>query len=365
MTSCWNWLKIRISLPLALALLLSLCLHLGLLSGIPWSLVGRDGDGLRSAILVAHLQPRLPPPDFPVKLAAGAKSLAMPNVINKPHKTAAARTPSPQIDPLAVPDSIDNNQSEAHAKVNDTNQTGSVGQDGDVAESTAQADEQALQTLEDAVLPAPYQSVETDYDVYLNGEKKPSGSANIHFHAKAGQYSLRWEIQGNGLLRLLYPKLIQESRGDLTQAGLQPMYYKYAFGNKADKTYEADFQWSERILTLKTAKGVQEEDLPLNTQDLLSFMYQFMYVPPTQEMRVTLTNGKRLGEYEYEFEGEETLEIAGKPCNTMHIAHTRGETDEKVELWLATDYRNVPVKIRKTEKNGTVIEQLATRLIAE
>jgi len=49
----------------------------------------------------------------------------------------------------------------------------------------------------------------------------------------------------------------------------------------------------------------------------------------------------------------------------VHIVHTRGDTDEKVELWLASDYRYVPVKIKKLEKNGMVIEQVATRLITE
>ena len=32
---------------------------------------------------------------------------------------------------------------------------------------------------------------------------------------------------------------------------------------------------------------------------------------------------------------------------------------------LASDYRYVPIKIKKIEKNGMVIEQVATRLIAE
>jgi len=119
------------------------------------------------------------------------------------------------------------------------------------------------------------------------------------------------------------------------------------------------------VITLKTAKGEQRRDLRVNTQDILSFMYQFMFVPPLQEMHVTLTNGRRVGEYEYTFEGEDSLVIADQTIQTVHIVHTRGDTDEKVELWLASDYRYVPVKIKKLEKNGMVIEQVATRLITE
>ena len=347
--SFWSWLRSRITLPLLLALLLSLCLHLGAFSGVDWSLWGDEEDAVQT--IEARLQ------------AAAAPVPSQPAIQPK----SVANTPKPQPapeQPLANESKVEPKAATEATATADNRSAETPSATEQIDAATPEEDAPPLQS-EPEVLPTPYQTVNTSFDVYLNGEKRPSGSATIAYQGREGQYSLRWEIQGSGLMRLLYPKLIQESSGQLTEQGLSPEHYRYAFGNKADKTYEAHFQRSDRVITLITSKGEQVLPLPANTQDLLSFMYQFMYVPPTQEMRVTLTNGKRLGEYEYEFEGEETLEIAGKPCNTMHIAHTRGETDEKVELWLATDYRNVPVKIRKTEKNGTVIEQLATRLIAE
>jgi hypothetical protein len=46
---------------------------------------------------------------------------------------------------------------------------------------------------------------------------------------------------------------------------------------------------------------------------------------------------------------------------TIHLL--KGSTDEdKTEIWLATDYQYLPVKIRKTEKDGTVIEQVAIKI---
>jgi hypothetical protein len=50
---------------------------------------------------------------------------------------------------------------------------------------------------------------------------------------------------------------------------------------------------------------------------------------------------------------------------TWHIAKSAADGDEKTELWLAVDYRYLPVKIRQTDKDGTVTEQIATRFLLE
>jgi Protein of unknown function (DUF3108) len=365
LTSCWRSLlntgracwRNTLSLPLILALLLSLLLHLYLLSGVEWSLWGDDAS--TTQVLDARLQIASKPPAAPLPVAPPATKKHTPKAVAKSFSTPpeVAQTASEQFTPAEPVHTTEQTLAPPAPVANDDPPMAETKEE-DTAETTAPvAPEEAL--------PAPYQTVDTHFDLYVNGEKRPSGTATIEYRAQSGKYNLRWEIQANGLLRLLYPKLTQESSGEIGEHGLRPTQYRYVFGSRADKNYTADFNWKERVISLITSKGAHLEDLPIQTQDLLSFMYQFMYIPPTQEMRVTLTNGKRLGEYEYTFEGEEPLEIAGHSVNTMHIAHARGDRDEKVELWLATDYRNVPVKIRKIEKNGMVIEQIATRLVAE
>jgi hypothetical protein len=106
-------------------------------------------------------------------------------------------------------------------------------------------------------------------------------------------------------------------------------------------------------------------DLPEGTQDLLSFMYQFMFVAPLQNMQISVTNGKKLGIYDYSFEGEEMVQTRIGNLNTFHILRRSAEGDDKTELWLALDYQHVPVKIRKTEKEGKVYELLITSLKTE
>ena len=47
---------------------------------------------------------------------------------------------------------------------------------------------------------------------------------------------------------------------------------------------------------------------------------------------------------------------------TIHILHSGSNEEEKTELWLAIDYQYVPVKIRKIDSNGKVVEMQATRI---
>lgn len=349
-----DWMAQHVSKPLLLGLLLSVLLHAWLLLGLG-ALPGWDEQPAAAPLLQARLLPppvssRPPPPPAVAKTVRPSKPAPSP----VPDVPAARPAPLETARPSSALPAVDAAPPAVSPPV------------VDAAALAAWHQDTPPKPSEEEVAAPPYQRVSTTFDVFLNGQTSPAGSASIEYlRDTPDSYQLQWRVEGRGLLKLLYPSLEQISRGAVTPAGLQPTFYRYAFGQRADKTYEAAFDWAQSNITLKTNKGEQALPLPANTQDLLSFMYQFMFVPPLQEMRVVLTNGRRLGEYEYVFEGEETLTIASQAVATVHIAHTRSSSDEKIDLWLASEYRFVPVKIKKLEKNGMVIEQVATRLITD
>ena len=350
-----QWMQHALSWPLLLALALSLCLHLWVFSEI-----GLRGDMFNPPAPPA-LQARILPPPAPLPVPAPVPESPAP----RPHPRLVPSVP-PQ--PTALPSTpVTAAEAVPEAAEGDALPPASVATPDDrLAEIAAWHETDHPQAVEEEPQAKPYQHVSTDFEVFVNGESRPAGKASIEYvREEADHYRLHWQVEGRGLLKLLYPALDQQSSGQVTLSGLRPSVYRYAFGQRVDKTYEARFDWDNSVITLKTSKGEQQQPLQLNTQDILSFMYQFMFVPPLQQMRVILTNGRKLGEYEYVFEGEDSLVIDDRTVQTLHIAHTRGDTDEKTELWLASEYRYVPVKIRKLEKNGMVIEQVATRLIAE
>lgn len=208
-----------------------------------------------------------------------------------------------------------------------------------------------------------YQYIETEFDVRTAIEGSVEGKAKIIYNlVENTQYQISWLTEGAGIMALLFPELLQTSEGKLTKFGLQPNHYLYQFGKKADKTRSASFDWQAKKVNLKTAKGEKTEDLPDGTQDLLSFMYQFMYVAPLQHMQLAIVNGKKLSIYDYSFEGEEQVNSALGELRTLHILHSGSNQEEKTELWLAIDYQYAPVKIRKIESDGSMVEMLATRI---
>ena len=208
-----------------------------------------------------------------------------------------------------------------------------------------------------------YQYIETEFDVSTEIDGGAKGKATITYNVIDNMhYQITWLTEGSGIMAIIFPELLQTSEGELTKAGLQPNHYLYQFGKKADKTRSASFDWQAKKVTLKTAKGTKTEELPEGTQDLLSFMYQFMHVAPLQHMELPIVNGKKLHIYDYSFEGEEQVNSALGELKTLHILHSGSNEDERTELWLAIDYQYAPVKIRKIESNGSVVEMLAKRI---
>jgi len=214
---------------------------------------------------------------------------------------------------------------------------------------------------EHATAVATPQYIETEFEVFQGGSKGAVGNARITFNIdKSGSYSIKSTIEAQGITALFFQNLVQESLGSVTEIGLKPSYYSYRYGNKKSQT--ANFHWDEGTLTMRTEKGEKTDKLEIGTQDLLSFMYQFMFTPPLESNAISITNGKTLRNYNYRFVGEEIIYSKAGALNTIHLIKTNANNEEKTELWLATDYKNLPIKIRKTEKNGSVIEQLITQI---
>ncbi len=224
----------------------------------------------------------------------------------------------------------------------------------------AQATDDSLAVNENA-----FQYVETTFNVSTKIGGSPEGTATMTYSLQDGvHYQINSVAKARGLAALVLSELIQTSEGLLTKTGLQPSKFSYDYGGKASKSRLATFDWQTKIVKMETATGIETDDLPDDAQDLLSFMYQFMYVPPLHTMQIHIVNGKNLRSYDYSFEGEETTLLPIGETKTVHIQHANAETDEKIDLWLAVDNQYLPVKIVKVDKNGKIYEFTAANLKA-
>jgi len=210
-----------------------------------------------------------------------------------------------------------------------------------------------------------YKKVVIDYDVRRSLDGSPVGSARtMYLLGENNQYSIKNEVEAKGFISLFYwNKLVQTSDGVVTPEGLKPKNYHYQFGSKIDNF--AVFDWeSKKIITTMNGK-TNEFDMFEGSQDMLSFMYQFMFEPPLTKMKIYITNGKNYKPYDYSYIGEEVIQTEVDKILTMHIAKFNYNNEERIDLWLAKDYRYLPIKIRKTEKDGSILDQSAKKIETE
>ena len=96
----------------------------------------------------------------------------------------------------------------------------------------------------------------------------------------------------------------------------------------------------------------------------MSFIYQFSLDPPAPgRIRLPITNGSRLESYEIDVLEVETIETPLGPLTALPIRQVRRPGTESIELWLAPEYRYLPVRIRFIDRDGNPSgEQLASEI---
>jgi len=101
--------------------------------------------------------------------------------------------------------------------------------------------------------------------------------------------------------------------------------------------------------------------LPEGSQDLLSFIYQIATAPPQSgNFQLFITNGRKLDSYEYQVLGEEMLDLPMGQVRSLHLSRVHAPNEDGTDFWLGLDLHNLPVKIRFTDRDGGVAEQIAS-----
>ncbi len=336
---------------LSLALLVSALLHLWLVKGLGLHYPGWWSE---PEATVSTIQAVLLPPPKPEPVAVAAAPAPKPVAKSRPAKKLIKPAPPPASAPVEAPQQQVSPPPEQMTEPEEPRQ-----EEAPAEEFPPVQPEEAIDDGAARISSAPAY-VKTDF-VVSKGTAR-GVMHNTYEMQPGGSYILKSEAEAQGFISLFLGTLKQQSEGVVTEQGLRPYRYLYQYGDSEDKAQRANFDWRSQKLTMQNGKKTRTEPLEAGTQDLLSFMYQFMFVPPLEQMQLSITNGKKLSTYSYAFAGEETLSTKMGDLRTVHIFRTRGDSDEKTELWLALDYFNLPVKVRQTDKDGGVIEQIATRI---
>ncbi|MDP2824658.1 MAG: DUF3108 domain-containing protein [Sulfuritalea sp.] len=322
-------------MPIALALMASALIHVAALLGPGWTLPGTNETDPPPAIEAVLARPAPRPEAAPVVKPASKPPVDRPRV--QPVVAAAASDAAPVTAP-ASPAPVAPSEPAPSARDTVSSSAGNI-------------------TMVEPAAPTPIRIAlpgkgRVRY-VITRGEGGFVVGQTVHSWEHDGlSYTLQSVTETTGLAAIFKPaRVLQTSRGEVTADGLRPLEFRHERVGGLDT---ANFDWTRRVV----AYAGREDGVAAGAQDMLSMYYQLVLLAPkTGALDLPIATGRKLESYRFEVLGEEAVALPAGERRAMHLK-TRSGSDS-IELWIASDMRGLPVKIRFTDRKGEIFDQLA------
>lgn len=175
-------------------------------------------------------------------------------------------------------------------------------------------------------------------------------------------YHITSEARASGVFKLVRPgSIVRDSRGIITQQGLEPSRFSDQRGKKIPSV--AIFDWENDFLLIQHKNQEKKEALPTGTLDRLSLLYNYFFTPLDGKfVDLHVTDGRYLQRVRYSIE-KEMLETPIGELETIVLTKQLEENDKmKRKIWFATNHHMLPVRIVSTEKDGLELEKIVTSI---
>lgn len=183
------------------------------------------------------------------------------------------------------------------------------------------------------------------------------GFSRHEWEIEEGRYRLRSLAETTGLVWLFKSISIEmESVGRMDADGLRPETFTVRQDGRETRQ-KAVFDWDNMLVSVAEKPA---QPLARGAQDLLSFNYQLGFLAhPETGGTLPIATGKKYAVYRLDVLGDEEIEV---PAGNLRTLHLRAPGDNATDIWLAYDYRLLPVKIRYTDKKGDTYVQVAAEI---
>lgn len=173
-------------------------------------------------------------------------------------------------------------------------------------------------------------------------------------------YSMETVVETAGLIGLLRPfRMIQHSEGRIGPNGLLPD--RFTVERDGQLKEKADFDWGAGKVVLTAGERRREFPLAEGDQDVLTLMHDLALRPDGfSRAELLVVTGKSAVRSVIQNLGLEELDIPAGKVSAYHLGSTGHRGELKIDIWLARDYANLPVRLKITDKNGDVLDQVAT-----
>jgi hypothetical protein len=204
--------------------------------------------------------------------------------------------------------------------------------------------------------------IQVSYDVLKDGIK--GATMTETFTRTPDGYHIESVSKAVGIVALIKPETIRVvSQGRVTAKGLRPISFTSKRELDADRNTSADFDWASNSITLNDRNGKRTLPLPAGTQDRLSAMYQFLFLPLKKATALDfyMTNGSKVDIYNYLITPDQIVTVPLGTFKALYVASPQKEGESRTEIWLATEHANFPCKMVITAPEGDKIMQVLTQ----
>ena len=212
----------------------------------------------------------------------------------------------------------------------------------------------------------PPQRIEAEYQISMAGMR--IGRVSERFAREGDTYSIESVTRSEGALKLFLDDTVTlRSTGAIGPGGLKPAHFDQRQAKEPKRDIDATFDWKRGLLVSTFGGKTREIELPGETQDRLSLMYQFMNLSPDQaSMKVSMSNGRKVESYAYRFVEQARITTPAGEFETLHYARVTDNAKEShADVWLAKDRFNFPVRVVFDDPRGLRLEQSLVSLQAQ
>ena len=209
--------------------------------------------------------------------------------------------------------------------------------------------------------------IEAQYVVTTNGGIT-IGRASETYSRNGDRYSIKSETRSDGALKVfLDDQYFVESSGRVGAEGLIPLEYteRRARDNKRD--LKSTFDWKMSVMHTELRGEPSDYWFPPGTQDRISIMYQFIHMKDLgATLEIPMADRRKVRVYTYNLVEEGKIATPAGEFDTRHYRRVPAdEKDTKVDVWLAKDKYNFPVRVIFDDPKGFKLEQSLVALAAK
>ena len=200
------------------------------------------------------------------------------------------------------------------------------------------------------------------YRVYYGDGGIPLGRTTHRWKHAAGRYRMESLVETTGMAALIKNfRYQQRSEGAVTKAGLRPE--RYSVDQRGKPKQQARFDWKRGAVQIDRGDSHREAKIAAGDQDVLSLWHQLARVRLDDRARsLTVVTNKAAALSVVRDLGVETLTLPMGEIAARHMAVHSDDGNVKVDLWLAEDRKNLPVRIRIEDSKGETLDQQAERI---